>query len=436
MKILPCAKRWNFPAVDLSTRMVRTCCRAYGPVATREDVRALGKNVFLNHPYMQKGRELMLKGEYQFDCRTCYETSDGFQTPYPETLRLLAPSFGESETELDANFKKIPYDPKYLTSRTATELEVSFGNACDLMCVYCSSSYSSLIEAEDRKFMEPPSQFTQSPIAKNDDLLAAFWQWMDEDALKQLRSIHLIGGETLFNDYLHVFLNRLDECYRKNALAHEVHINIFSNLNNSASVGRFADTIIRIHPNLRINLLFSNEAIGARAEFIRHGMNWDRTLGNLEKILSVNRINLGFAPSFNSLSVSSAPEFLKFIYGLHLSSGKKFYCGDNYIPYPYGYSPFILTGEFISYVEESLSFLTTKGPAFLEASSVEKLTGFFTTLHKKLLSNEDADEELRKKRADFARKIRTLRERRNVDFAGTFPELAPFHSLCEKLAGG
>lgn len=277
MKILPCAKRWNFPAVDLSTRMVRTCCRAYGPVATREDVRKHGKNIFLNHPYMQKGRELMLKGEYQFDCRTCYETPDGFQTSYPETLRQLAGPYGETESELAENFSRRPYDPRYLESLSARELEVNFGNACDLMCVYCSSTYSSLIEAEDRKFQEPPSPFTQSAIEKNEDFLQAFWQWLEEDALKSIASIHLIGGETLFNEYLHTFLSRLDDSYKRADLCHTIFINIFSNLNNTASVKKFADSVLKLHPNFRLKLLFSNEALGRRAEFIRHGTDWNRT---------------------------------------------------------------------------------------------------------------------------------------------------------------
>lgn len=435
MKILPCAKRWNFAGVDLSTRMVRTCCRAYGPVATREDVQKLGKQVFLNHPYMQKGRELMLKGEYQFDCRTCYETSDenGFQTSYPETLKQLAGTYGESEAQLDAGFRKSPYDQKYLTSHKAIELEVSFGNTCDLMCVYCSSAYSSLIEAEDKKFREPPSPFTQTPIEKNEDFLGAFWTWMEEDALKDIRNIHLIGGETLFNDYLYRFMENLDSIYRKKGFTHDVIINIFSNLNNTTAVKRFSETALRVHPNFRIKLLFSNEATGKRAEFIRYGMNWERTLGNVKYLLDVGRIDLGFAPSFNSLSISTAADYLKLIYELHQGSGKKFYCGDNYIPFPYAYSPFILNDEFLPYADEALRFLHEKGNEFLLPESVLRLKNFFETFRKIVKANQDSNPVLRQKRVDFVRKIRTLQERRDADFAAAFPEYENFCMLCETL---
>ena len=436
MKIVPCAKRWNFPCVDLSTRMIRTCCRAYGPIATREDVRNLGKNVFLNHPYMKKGRELMLKGEYQFDCRTCYETSgdgDGFQTSYTDTVKQLAPTYRESEAELDINLRKTPYDAKYLTSHSAIELEVSFGNACDLMCVYCSSAYSSQIEAEDKRFNEPPSQFVQTAIEKNEDLLEAFWQWIDEDALKDIGNIHLIGGETLFNDYLYTFLDKLDACYRKNNLTHVIFINVFSNLNNTSAVKRFSDTILRIHPNFRVKLLFSNESTGKRAEFIRHGMNWERTLGNVKRVLEVGRIDLGFAPSFNSLSMSTAREFLGLVYELHQLSGKKFYCGDNYIPFPYSFNPFILTKEFLPYAEEAIKFLDEKGNEFLLEESIVRLRKFFETFRRMVLSNSDTNVALKQKRIDFARKIRSLQERRNVDFAEAFPEYEEFCSLCEGL---
>lgn len=150
-------------------------------------------------------------------------------------------------------------------------------------------------------------------------------------------------------------------------------------------------------------------------------------------VLEIERIELGFAPSFNSLSVSSIPEYLKFLHELHRGSGKKFYCGDNYIPFPHGYSPFILTNDFVPYVDEGLAFLKTKGADFLLEESILRLDSFLSTLRQKLLSNDDEAEGLRLKRLDFLRKMKTLIERRNVDFTGTFPEYENFCGLCEDL---
>ena len=437
-KILPCSKRWNFPSVDLSTRMVRTCVRAYGPSVSREEVKNMGKNIFLNHPYMQKGRELMLKGEYQSDCRGCYKFLengfDGFRTPYPQTLTELSQSYGETVQEFESNIKKTEYDPKYLISQSARELEVSFGNICDLMCVYCSSNYSSLIEAEDKKYNESNLQFERHTIESNDDFLNAFWQWIEEDAIKEIRIIHLIGGETLYNNYFYIFMKRLNEIYQRGGYNHEIMINVFTNLNNKSSVSKFIETVQAIHPNFRINLMFSNESVGVKAEFIRSGLSWERVLTNVKAVASVERINLGFAPSFNSLSISSATDFLMFIKGMQKRPDQHFFCGDNYISTPNGYSPFVLTREFLPYIDETLYYISKFGSQFLINESVEKLSTLFESFKGGILNNSvNPLPQIEKDRQDFYYRVNLLKTRRNADFDSAFPEYRRFYDYCGSI---
>ncbi len=395
----------------------------------------MGKNVFLNHPYMQKGREQMLKGEYQNDCRGCYQFlengHDGFRTPYQQTLVELADSYGQSTEEFETNIKST-FDSKYLKSISAKELEISFGNICDLMCVYCSSNYSSLIEAEDRKWNENNLQFQRHSIEENDDFISAFYQWLEEDSLGKLKIIHVIGGETLFNSYFYVFMKKLDEIYRRSNFQHEIVMNVFSNLNHKSSVKKFISATRDMHPNFNFNLMFSNESTGKKAEMIRYGMSWKQVEENVQDILKTPRINLGFAPSFNALSITSSLEFFWFIKNLHKQSNSKFFCGDNYISFPNGFSPFVLTADFIPYIDETLKFLKTTGNTFLVDESVSRLIILFESFKNSIFNYKIAEsKKVIEDRKDFFNQINKLILRRNIDFAGTFPEYVKFYNDCD-----
>lgn len=417
--------------------MVRTCSRATGPYVSKEELKIFGKDVFLNHPYMQKGRIQMLKGEFQADCQGCYkplsEGHHGFRVPYPETLVQLSSSYGETPEDLDANFRKSPIVHKYLTSHEARELEVSLGNTCDLMCVYCNSSFSSLIEKEDRQYGEP-EPIKQNPIEENADLVSAFWDWLETDAIKSLVNIHLIGGETLFHPYVHTFFEKLDSAYRKNNPGQLLNINVFTNLNNSTSVKKFLATIKPLHPKLRVKVLFSCEAVGPRAEYIRYGLDWNRAVGNVRQVLTDERTELGFSPTFNLLSLSTAPAFLRFMKDLGKESGRKFFCADNYVAHPSGLSPFILTTDFLPLIEEALTIIREEGNSFLIPESQNSLMTFFTMVRNiTLANNRSPGEDIVKQRKGFVQKIHTLKLRRNLNFAATFPEYAEFYKLCESL---
>ncbi len=388
---------------------------------------------------MKKGRELMLKGEYQSDCKGCYKFlesgDDGFRTPYPKTLTELSSSYGETVEGFETNIQKSDFDPKYLTSITARELEVSFGNICDLMCIYCNSNYSSLIEAEDLKYNQVDIEYIgRSPIESNEDFLNVFWKWLEEDSIKDLDIIHLIGGETLYNNYFYEFMRRLNEIYLRGGYKHHITINVFTNLNNKTSVNKFIATVQSIHPNFKFNLMFSNESTGLKAEYIRSGLSWERVQENVKAVAKVERIKLGFAPSFNSLSMTSATDFLMFVKSLQRSPDQRFMVGNNYISTPPGLSPFILTPEFVPYISETLYFISKFGSQFLANESIEKISLLFESFKSGILNNATNPlPQVERDRHDFSKRVNLLKVRRNADFDSVFPEYRKFYEYCESL---
>lgn len=436
-KILPCAKRWNYPSVDLTARIVRTCVRGFGPVVGKEDVAKYGTDIFLNHPYMKSGRDLMLKGKFQWDCRGCYEfakTGDlGFRTSFDETLDLLAPDYGDSPDELRRHFSCGDPDPKYLISHSVKELEVGLGNLCDMKCIYCTSDWSSMIEAEERESGGPRNVYHRTSIEENADFVDAFWMWMEETALKSLETIHLIGGETLFNKYFYVFMEKLDALYRSMNLSHPIRVNVFTNLNNEGSVQKLLQLLKVNHPGIILNLNFSNESLGDRTEFIRNGLSWERAKKNIDTLYADGKVVLSFAPSFNNLSLSSALEYLKFIRDYSRRVGQPVFVGDNNISHPGWLSANILTEEFIPYCEEVRSFLKDEGKDFLTPDSRENLIKLFRSFEEGIRQNNSLmDDALRTERKLFYRRITDLQKRRNLEFTRTFPEYRHFLLKCKE----
>lgn len=440
-KIKPCAKRWNFPSIDLSTRMVRTCVRDYGPIASCEDIAQLKTEVFLNHPYMQKGRELMIKGEYQEDCKGCYKYLengfDGFRTPFDQTVKELSASYGESAKSFLKNIESKTIDQKYLFSSTVLEMEVSFGNLCDLMCLYCNANYSSKIEAEEKEAGDYQPAFIRNKIEDNEDFLEAFWLWVEQIAIKDVRTIHLVGGETLFSNYLFEFLKRFDEIYKKQNSSQNILINIFSNLNNEASVNRLIETTSILHPRITINVQFSNESIGKKAEIIRYGLDWNRAVNNIRQILKCPKIRLGFGITINTLSLSGTLEYLNFIKDMRTLSQYNFYISDNYISYPYGQNPCILTENFTRYTVDVIDFLVKEGNNFIiDSSTINKLIMIFHSIDGSIVNNNKLSEsndnflKLKNDRIDFARGIQKMEKRRGIKFWDIFPEYKEFYELC------
>lgn len=433
-KILPCAKRWNYPSIDLTSRMVRTCVRGFGPVIDKEEVAKYGTEIFLNHPYMKKGRDLMMKGEFQWDCRGCYEYAktgaEGFRTPYHETLKLLSGTYGESPDELQKNLKVC--DPKYLTSHAVKELEVGLGNLCDMKCVYCTSDWSSMIEAEENQFGQSQAIYHRRPIEENKDFVDAFWKWLEESAVETVEHIHLIGGETLFNSYFYIFMEKLDQIYRRRNLSHKIIVNIFTNLNNENSVQKLLRLLKETHPQISLNLNFSNESVGARAEFIRNGLGWDRAVKNMDKLFDEGKKVLSFSPSFNNLSISSAADFFRFIRDYSRKAGQPVYVGDNYISHPHWLSPNILTEDFIRYFDEARELLNREGKDFLTPESRSNLMNLFQSFETGVRNNAQSLEPLLYSRKLFYSSIINLQKRRGLQFTQTFPEYRDFLLKCKE----
>ena len=142
-------------------------------------------------------------------------------------------------------------------------LTVFWNNACNISCVYCGPTFSSVWE--DRQGIK------RSSVSKNyqDDLL----NWI-LDRSHQLNEIMLVGGEPMLMKQNYKLLERLPP---------QCKITVITNLNyDLPKLPCISDLLKKSRENIIWNVSLEN--IGVKFEYVRNGANWAQIEKNLRYI--------------------------------------------------------------------------------------------------------------------------------------------------------
>jgi len=202
------------------------------------------------------------------------------------------------------------------------------------------------------------------------------------------------------------------------------------------------------------SLFVSLDAWGPRAEYIRYGMRFDKLLNNIKRVLlethfsSVTLIN-----TFNLLSVTSFPEFLKgvlelrkYVNSFKASEGQgglshlywrrqRIWFDVPLLRYPDWQSVQNLPREFESFLIQAIEFMEEN-----HVSKLGDLVGFNDFEIEKVrrnlawmrLGSGLPKSELRRRKRDFRLFFSEHDRRRGTSLVGTFPELEQFWNECGK----
>jgi sulfatase maturation enzyme AslB (radical SAM superfamily) len=175
----------------------------------------------------------------------------------------------------------------------------------------------------------------------------------------------------------------------------------------------------------------SAEAHGKQAEYIRYGMNYERFMGNVNRVLTETTVRVNFMITFNALSVTSFTKFLSDIYDLRVKYNAN--DSDNRIPFMISYLRWpqfqdvrVLPTEIKEkYITEIIQFMRERdrnnsnnraGRFYLEElDQAERLKNYMETEIEFL--------QLETLRESFKSFYNEYDERRNTNFSETFPEL-------------
>lgn len=435
-----CLAKWHHVTLYLQTGETHSC---YHPAPHKIELSELKKNpsALHNTSIKKQERKEMLEGVQTKGCQYCWNIENMGPDYISDRHIKTASIFTEKR------YKQIidnPWDknvnPEYI--------EISFGNECNFKCGYCHPKASS-------RFYNEIKQYGPITSVKNhrcdidwmdlyereekNPYVDAWWKWWPT-ARKTLNILRITGGEPL----MHVSTWKLLKSLKDDPMP-KLELNINSNLGvKPALVDKLITEVNYISENngfRRFKLYTSIDTWGARAEYIRTGLDlkiWER---NFHAILSETKFPITFMITFNILSVTTFKSLLEKIlewraqYGWYNDLNEHRIRFDTpHLKEPLQYDMNILPkDEFMPYMYDSLKFMEDNvvegNPAKFSQIEFEK---FRRVVDYMATTEYDQDKVIEGQR-DFYNWFNELDTRRGTDFVTTFPEMEKFFKKCGKI---
>jgi hypothetical protein len=388
----------------------------------------------MNHPYLRERRDEMLRGERHKDCSSCWALEDSeMESPREgfdslDEFNQFSVSYGEALKPV--NHSDRPY---------MIDLELS--NLCDAKCIYCNWVFSSKWEQEDlERGKLTINEVRRLKKVQSSEFDETFWQWFEE-IKPGLGYINIIGGEPFLHTSYIPTLERILESFKDvKRPREEINLVTVTNLNAPPVViDRVLDILPRLNERFTVNIDVSMEATGARAEYIRDGVRWERWLSNLEKLLKLNldRFEVAILGAINILSLTDLPNFFKVIDEFREKYQVRISLKRNIVTDPPHLSPYLATPELVVPIEKAGDFVlkqaNPKWNSLTCAHNGYNWDRYGQFLHQLAGSiSKKPMAEKKSLRADFYGWVQDHDQTRGKDFLKTFPDYRNFFEVCER----
>ena len=434
-----CLAKWKQVSLHLTTGLNNSC---YHPPlhAISEELLSDNPSALHNTPYKKQQRKIMLRQERPEECGYCWAMEDNGK------LSDRHYRSGEPWAAKDfISIKNSTGDEDVLPSY----VEVNFNNACNLLCSYCSPQFSSSwMQEVEREGGYPtvvvhndPSHFTGRnrpiPNREHNPYVEAFWQWWPT-LYPELEHFRMTGGEPLMDkNTFRVFDYVLEHLNQK------LHLNVTSNFSVEPKLfERYLEYVKKITNGDRVEHFMqyvSVDAWGSRAEYIRHGLDFDLMWERVERFLIEvpYRSSLTFIVTMNNLSVTSLDKLMQGILDLrrrHSNTYQRVWFDTPVLRQPAWQSLRILPESYAMVLESLKDWMSGN----LETAN-NRFKGFKDYEVQRLdrdiawMRNGQQQQHDRSK-ADFYRFFAEHDRRRATDFLKTFPEMIDWWRECEYYA--
>jgi hypothetical protein len=256
----------------------------------------------------------------------------------------------------------------------------------------------------------------------------AFFKWWETDLHSTLRELRVTGGEpTMSAD-----LWRLIDWFKANADKSQTKLAINSNLGGKPE---FIDRLIDARSYLpSLDVYTSCEAIGAPAEYIRDGLDWNYWWENICK-LSEAGVGTHCMMTINALCLETLPDLIEKILQARKLLGNEFAVFSlNILRFPSFQSALVLPLDIRNRYADRLEELYKRwAPKYLNRSTpmhqfeqgqLERLVTYLRTVE----TPHSEAFEMPKLHNDFKKFYNQYDVRRNKNFTETFPELAEWYN--------
>lgn len=444
-----CLAKWTQVTIHLHNGMTHSC---HHPIPRRIPVSELVGNPSALHNTRHKieQRAMMLKGERPEECNYCWRIEGASKENVSD--RVIKSSFGWSFPFKD----EILHDP--LSDKIIPRyVEINLGSICNFKCSYCSPEVSTRWMAEIKQYGSYPTsgrhpvlnpESLPIPEGEENPYMEAWWKWWP-DLYPHLHTFRITGGEPLLNDNFYRILDWVRVHPNPN-LVLAVNTNLGSSSDAWTRFVQKAKEISESGSVKTLQIYTSAEAWGERAEYIRHGMNFELWRGRIWELLEeLPRVPVTIMATYNALSVTSFNQLLEEV--LRIKSMSSFYNQDRLIPifldvsylrYPEHQTIKILPQEFKSYIMAHVEFMkanpetqldrTTYKRGFMpfETHKMERILSWFLNTDDKL----DLPSTSKVLKNDFFKFFTEHDRRRNTDILKVFPELNEFWTHLRTLS--
>jgi hypothetical protein len=427
-----CGAKWYNATIWLGSGMTTSC---HHPLPHKVDPVAVETNPKLLHntPEKKEQRRQMQCGERPTGCEYCWKIED--MGPNFISDRVYKSKIYTDEELQDA--RNSPHDID-VNLRT---LEIAFDRTCNFACSYCNpafsttwvkdlktnGSYKGLVSDGRNHFTHVHSSSQLYGVEDRNPYVEAFFKWWDTDLHKTLRELRVTGGEpTMSAD-----LWRLIDWFKANADKSQTKLAINSNLGGK---GELIDRLIDARKYLpSLDVYTSCEAVGAPAEYIRDGLDWDYWWENICR-LSEAGVGTHCMMTVNALCLETLPDLIQQILQTRRLLGNNFAVFSlNILRFPSFQSALVLPQDIRDRHADKLEDLYKRwAPKFLNRSTpmhqfeqgqLERLVTYLRTVE----TPHSEAFEMPKLHNDFKKFYSQYDVRRKKDLISVFPELKDWY---------
>jgi pyruvate-formate lyase-activating enzyme len=382
-----------------------------------------------NSQYKKQQRLDMILGNRPKECEYCWKIEDLGKDYFSDRHYKTADTWAWDRFEEIATSD--PGENVY-----PSYLEVSFSNACNFACAYCSPEISSKWMEDIKQNGPYPTKHGahhldylektgKMPYRHSDDnpYVTAFWKWFP-DALPYLKVLRITGGEPTMSKDTWKLLDYLIENPRQGL---DVAINTNACVENKL-IDKLIEKINALNSvGVKVDVYTSLESTGAQAEYVRDGLVYSKWLINVDRLLKETKSSVAIMTTVNMLSLPSFIDFIMLIMDFRKEYNKTFEVNRiplsiNIMRWPPHLQCTLLDKEYRTTIantiekvcEQWLKYYTKEKYARIyleEFDQIQRLCDY-------LRSTEPAVEH----RADFVRYIYAYDKRRNKNFVEVFPQ--------------
>lgn len=425
-----CGAKWYNATIWLGSGMTTSCHHPLPHKVSVEEVQANPKALH-NTPKKKSERSMMQSGERPAGCEYCWKIEDIGRNNISDRVYKTVIYSDE-----DLNYAYTTDPSEDIDLRT---LEISFDRTCQFACSYCNPAFSSTwvrdihtngpyinLESDGRNHFTHTHDSSQLyKFGETNPYVEAFFEWWDRDLHQSLNELRITGGEPLMSGYTWKLL----DWFKENRGKSKTRLAINSNLGTQVDIDRLFNSV-----DQPIDLYTSNEAVGSHAEYIRDGLVWHDWANTVELILD-NQIGnklraLHIMCTINALCLDSLTDFLDQVTEWKLSYGRDAVNFSlNILRFPSFQSPLVLPNDIrTKYRDQIAQFMIKhKGYSYIheyEWNQLQRLVDYLDVVK----TPHTGAAEQQTLQQDFKKFYTQYDQRRNKNFAETFPVLADWYN--------